>query len=566
MSKKINGYRLIHLIGKGGMGSVWLAEDEKLKRKVAVKIIAEEFYLNPNVIKRFKVEAIAQARLNHPNIVQIYSFEEEGNNKYIVMEYIEGISLETFIKREGRLPLKKALEIFEQVLSAIDYAHSKGVIHRDIKAANILIKKGDIPKIGDFGIAKVKGIDGITRTGSVIGTPVYSSPEQISGKKIDKRTDIYSLGILLYEMLTGNPPFKSKNKEFVEIAKKHLKEKPTPPSTIVSSIPKKLDHIILKCLEKSPDKRYQNVKELRRDILNFLKKGRKKISLPNISNLFNNDFKNLFNNFFKNFNLKSFLTLLKNSKLKSPNDKRTRLIFSAVLLFILALFLITILLIGFNGNNSYNYYNEPGNSTKSQKVIAVPLQKIIVKKIVNKEKIPKKIKKINSKQKLKIQNLFQKKKYKEIILYTEELIKKGYSGYSLYLERTRAYLFSKQYKKAKKLYIGLLRRYGQITFIATYDNYIGKLKINRKTITFIPQKEKRNIKSMIKISKKDKKVYFKIPIKNLKIKIKKPYLLAKHRIEFKYKDKKYKVNLKASKKEQLKVVLYLINTLKGGKL
>jgi len=215
---------MIRKIGEGGMGSVYLARDLSLEREVAIKIISPELARNPELMARFRVEAIAQARLNHTNIVTIHSFEHRKQIYYIVMEYVEGKTLKVLIRECGKIPVRQSLEIVSRILAGLSYAHSMGVLHRDIKPANIFITGGDEVKIGDFGIAKVKGIDGLTRVGSTLGTPLYSSPEQIRGKKMGPATDIYSLGVTLYEMLTGTPPFNSSTGLNFEIQQGHLEK------------------------------------------------------------------------------------------------------------------------------------------------------------------------------------------------------------------------------------------------------------------------------------------------------------------------------------------------------
>ncbi|MCD6453978.1 MAG: serine/threonine protein kinase, partial [Candidatus Aminicenantes bacterium] len=266
IDKIIGNYRIIRKIGEGGMGTVFLAKDLTLEREVALKIINPTFASNSRLMARFKIEAIAQARLNHPNVITIFSFEQVGDLYFIVMEYIEGESLKDIIKKKKLTP-EKALHIFRQVLNAIEFAHRKGIIHRDIKPGNIIITRDWIARIGDFGIAKIEGVEGLTREGTSLGTPLYSSPEQILGKNVDLRTDIYSLGVVLFEMLTGRPPFISEKGSEYEIQKAHIEQLPPRPSSINPLIPYKMDKIILKCLEKEPEKRYETVSELLQDFI-----------------------------------------------------------------------------------------------------------------------------------------------------------------------------------------------------------------------------------------------------------------------------------------------------------
>lgn len=246
------------------MGAVYLARDLSLQRKVAIKIIAPELSRHSRLISRFQVEAVAQAKLNHTNIVTIHSFSQEKNIYYIVMEYVEGISLKEAINE--KLPMLQSLKIFTQLLEAVDYAHSQGVIHRDIKPANVFLTSDHTAKIGDFGIAKVEGIEGLTRTGTGIGSPVYSAPEQILGETIDGRTDIYSLGVTLYEMLTGEPYLTITGDTDYTALKKALEYKPPKPSTINPDIPPELDALVMKSIAKNPAHRFQDVNKFNREV------------------------------------------------------------------------------------------------------------------------------------------------------------------------------------------------------------------------------------------------------------------------------------------------------------
>lgn len=251
-------------IGEGGMGSVYLARDLSLEREVAIKIIAPDLARNPGLMARFRVEAIAQAKLNHTNIVTIHSFNQEKDIYYIVMEYMEGKTLKAAIKEN--IPVVQALKIFSQLLCGMAYAHSKGVVHRDIKPSNIFLTGDQVAKIGDFGIAKVEGIEGLTKVGTTLGSPVYSSPEQLLGKKVDARTDIYSLGITLYEMLTGAPPLKITKEGDYEAIKQTLEFTPQPPSAINPAVPAPVDAMVMKSIAKDPAHRFQDVKEFDREV------------------------------------------------------------------------------------------------------------------------------------------------------------------------------------------------------------------------------------------------------------------------------------------------------------
>jgi serine/threonine-protein kinase len=287
--KILGNYQILRRIGEGGMGAVYLARDVGLERDVAVKIISPELARNPGLMARFRVEAIAQARLNHSNIVTIHSFEQQKDIYYIVMEYVEGKTLKEMIKEREKIPVKQALKIFSGLLTGIAYAHQKGVLHRDIKPANIFIIPDETVKIGDFGIAKVSGIDGLTRVGSTVGTPLYSSPEQIRGEKMGLGTDIYSLGVTLYEMLTGVQPFKTGSGSDFEIQQAHLEKTPAKPSSLNSAVSSKLDAIVMKSLAKSPSERFHSAEAFKKTVDALAKKiapdakpkeGKKEVKLP----------------------------------------------------------------------------------------------------------------------------------------------------------------------------------------------------------------------------------------------------------------------------------------------
>jgi len=278
--KTIGNYRILDKIGEGGMGSVYLARDLTLERDVAIKIISPELARIPHLMARFRVEAIAQARLNHTNIVTIHAFDHQEETYYIVMEYVAGKTLKTIIKEKGKIPVQSALKIAARVLDGLCYAHTQGVLHRDIKPANIFITAHDNVKIGDFGIAKVKGIDGLTRVGSTLGTPHYSSPEQIRGKKMDAATDIYSLGITLYEMVTGTLPFTSPSGSNYEIQMAHLEKIPSSPSSLERTIPASVDTLIMKSLAKSPLHRYTGAGEFKQAIEQLLENSGDKKKAP----------------------------------------------------------------------------------------------------------------------------------------------------------------------------------------------------------------------------------------------------------------------------------------------
>jgi len=262
----LGNYRILKKLGEGGMGSVYLARDLSLEREVGIKIIAPELARNPGLMARFRIEAIAQAKLNQGNIVTIHTFDQEKDIYYIVMEFMDGKTLKAEINEKGVIPVSHALRIFSQLLAGIAYAHANGIVHRDIKPSNIFISTAQNVKIGDFGIAKVEGIDGLTKVGTTLGSPVYSSPEQLLGKKVDARTDIYSLGMTLYEMLTGAPPIKINGNSDYNAIKQTLEMVPQNPARINSAIPASVDALVMKCIDKNPDQRFQSVKELEEEV------------------------------------------------------------------------------------------------------------------------------------------------------------------------------------------------------------------------------------------------------------------------------------------------------------
>ncbi len=248
-------YKMIRKIGQGGMGVVYLAEDAILKRQVAYKILPQSIRENPAVLQNFLQEARIAAALNHPNIVTIFDTGKNGDDIYITMEFIDGISLKHYLERY-RAPLRERIGIMKSICRGVIYAHERQVIHRDLKPANVMLLKDRTVKIMDFGLAKMM-TDTMQEKTSIKGTPLYMSPEQIVGEKVDTASDIYSLGCTFYRMLTARPPF-SKG----DIYYQHLHTPPTPPKMVTPEIPAALDEIILKCLEKEKAKRFKSVKKL----------------------------------------------------------------------------------------------------------------------------------------------------------------------------------------------------------------------------------------------------------------------------------------------------------------
>ncbi|NSW90820.1 MAG: Stk1 family PASTA domain-containing Ser/Thr kinase [Firmicutes bacterium] len=264
-----NRYELIEKIGGGGMALVYKARCRLLNRYVAVKILREEFTGDEEFVRRFEVEAQSAASLSHPNIVSIYDVGSENNVYYIVMEYIDGITLKEYIARNGPVEWKEAVKIAIQICSAIEHAHSKQIIHRDIKPQNILMTKDGIAKVTDFGIARAATSSTITMVGSTIGSVHYFSPEQARGGYIDEKSDLYSLGIVLYEMVTGKMPFDGESP--VAIALKHIQDKPVQPIELNKKIPVALNNVVMKAMKKEQSGRYQTATEMLEDLYRVLK-------------------------------------------------------------------------------------------------------------------------------------------------------------------------------------------------------------------------------------------------------------------------------------------------------
>src|SRR6188472_1615017 len=256
-------YRLERKLGSGGMADVWLAEDQELGRHVAVKILHERYANDEQFVERFRREATHAAGLSHPNIVSIYDRGVAGGSYYIVMEYIEGRTLKELIVTRGPCPVPVAISYVRQVLAALRYAHRNGIVHRDIKPHNVLVDHEGRVKVADFGIARA-GSSQMTEAGSIIGTAQYLSPEQARGAPVDESSDLYSTGIVLYELLTGKVPFTGETP--VEIAMKHLSQIPEAPSTHRPEIPRDLDLVVLRALAKEPADRYRSAKEMDRDL------------------------------------------------------------------------------------------------------------------------------------------------------------------------------------------------------------------------------------------------------------------------------------------------------------
>ncbi len=253
-------YHITKVLGVGGMAVVFEAQDIVMNRKVAVKMLKDEIAGDEQSVRRFINESRAVSMLSHPNIVKIFDVSVKGNLKYIVMERVEGITLKSYMQKKGALSTEEVLCYSEQVLSALQHAHIKGIIHRDIKPQNILLLRNGKVKVTDFGIAKLPNTETVSIDEKAIGTVYYISPEQASGKGIDQRSDLYSAGVLMYEMATGTLPFNADTP--VSVALMQVKEQPKPPTEIKPDIPRGLEQIILGAMEKNPDRRFQSADQM----------------------------------------------------------------------------------------------------------------------------------------------------------------------------------------------------------------------------------------------------------------------------------------------------------------
>src|SRR5574344_478220 len=264
-----NRYEIIEKTGVGGMATVYVAKDLILNRYVAVKVLKEEFTTDEEFVKRFNTEAQAAASLSHANIVSVYDVGNEENLYYIVMELIKGKTLKEIILEDGKLPWKWSVNIAIQVASALETAHKNNIVHRDIKPHNIIITEDGIAKVTDFGIAKAVSNSTITAFGTTIGSVHYFSPEHARGGYTDAKSDLYSLGVVMYEMQTGRVPFDADTP--VSIALKHMQEEPVPPMKLNQSIPFAINQIILKAMKKDTNERYQSATEMLKDLSMALK-------------------------------------------------------------------------------------------------------------------------------------------------------------------------------------------------------------------------------------------------------------------------------------------------------
>lgn len=257
-------YQVLKELGRGGMGIVFQAHDKELREQVAIKILSPLLSNNPDALERLKREVSAARRITHPNVIRIHDIGEIGGLHYVSMEFFQGIQLKEFIKTAGSLSLMQAFQIADQICDGLEVAHRQGVIHRDLKSQNIIINSANQIKIIDFGLAHSTHLQGMTATGLIMGTPEYMAPEQVEGKRVDERADIYSLGIILYELFTGRVPFTGDSA--IAVGFKQMKEEPPAPRTIAPHLPAEIEAIILKCLQKDALDRYPSVTQVKQEL------------------------------------------------------------------------------------------------------------------------------------------------------------------------------------------------------------------------------------------------------------------------------------------------------------
>lgn len=258
IGRYIHNYRIDELLGEGGMGAVYKATDTVLERSVALKMLKPQLLSQTSFLERFRSEAIALARLNHPNISALYNFIQDGGDYFMIMEYVPGESLEHILQRRGSIPPTIAIQIVSQALEGLQHAHQKGILHRDIKPANLMLTPEGVVKLMDFGIARIAGSQRLTQVNRLVGTLEYMAPEQVQGQEPSVQSDLYAMGILLYELLSGKVPFESQT-DF-DLMNQILKKKPDSLKTTVVDLPKQLDEVLSKTLNKKPEQRFESAR------------------------------------------------------------------------------------------------------------------------------------------------------------------------------------------------------------------------------------------------------------------------------------------------------------------
>ncbi len=281
IGRKLGDFLVKTEISKGGMGTLYYAIDTMLNREVALKVIHSRLARDKNFVKKFRNEAMTQAQMNHPNIITLYCFSKIENYNLIAMEYIKGTSMLELLEKKKRLPLETAVHLLKQILRGLNYAHNRHIIHGDIKPGNIMITDENKIKINDFGNAKILGDIENKEDALPMGTPSYASPEHILGKGLDSRSDLYSLGITFYEMVTGKLPFHSESNSSIEIEKAHLNTYPPKPSIHNPKITKEIEEFILKSIQKKPELRFQSAIEMLEVLDQFFKSNQKEENYEN---------------------------------------------------------------------------------------------------------------------------------------------------------------------------------------------------------------------------------------------------------------------------------------------